>query len=141
MHQRWSNLINDVIDNDTAWKKWYDNEKPEDASFPNGYSDWVTPFQQLMIMRVFRPDRVYNSIKKFIVYKMQDEHYVSPLTPSTDKIFAQSSATTPIVYILSPGADPHDDIEKLCEALNEGNKNASKQFKYISLGQGQGEKA
>ena len=72
---------------------------------------------------------------------MGDEHYVSPLTPSTDKIFDQSSATTPIVYILSPGADPHDDIEKLCDQQNEGSKTAAKQFKYVSLGQGMGDKA
>ena len=45
------------------------------------------------------------------------------------------------MYILSPGADPHDDIEKLCDSLNEGNKNATKQFKYLSLGQGMGDAA
>jgi dynein heavy chain, axonemal len=142
MAPRWNNIINNLVDHEPQWKKWYDNERPEDIKFPDGYSDWVTPFQQLMIMRIFRPDRVYNAIKQFIIAKMGDEHYVSPLTPSTDKIFEQSSATTPIVYILSPGADPHEDIEKLCEAQNEGTKAVAKvSFKYVSLGQGMGDRA
>lgn len=45
MHPRWNSIINNVIDHETAWKKWYDNEKPEDELFPDGYSDWATPFQ------------------------------------------------------------------------------------------------
>lgn len=44
MHPRWNSIINNVIDHEPSWKKWYDNEKPEDEKFPDGYSDWVTPF-------------------------------------------------------------------------------------------------
>lgn len=88
MHQRWGNLFNDVIDNEKDWKNWYDQVEPEKALFPCGYSDWCTPFQSLLLIRIFRPDRVYNAIKNFIIAKMGDEHYVTPLTPGPDKIFA-----------------------------------------------------
>lgn len=67
MHPRWANLCNDVVEHDHQWKLWYDNERPEDMKFPDGYSDWTSPFQKLIIMRIFRPDRVYNSIKNFII--------------------------------------------------------------------------
>lgn len=52
---------------------------------------------------------------------------------SLDAIFDQSSATTPVVFILSPGSDPTADLMKLADRQGAGGT----QFKYLSLGQGQ----
>ena len=49
-----------------------------------------------------------------------------------EKIFGQSTEKSPIVFILSPGADPLSDVQKLGEQFGfTGNK-----FKFLSLGQG-----
>jgi dynein heavy chain len=49
-------------------------------------------------------------------------------------IFEQSTPMSPVVFILSPGADPQSDLQKLAENLGFGiNK-----LKFLSLGQGQG---
>jgi dynein heavy chain len=53
-------------------------------------------------------------------------------------IHRQSSSTTPIVFILSPGADPAFDVFKLGEDM--GFKPGAK-LKYMALGQGMGPKA
>jgi len=37
---------------------------------PCGYSDSLNKFQQLLVMRIFRTDRVVNSIKNFIMQRM-----------------------------------------------------------------------
>ena len=50
MHQRWGNLFNDVIDNEKDWKSWYDQIEPEKTPFPCGYSDWLNPFQNLLLI-------------------------------------------------------------------------------------------
>lgn len=52
-----------------------------------------------------------------------------------DKIYAQSNCKSPIVFILSPGADPFNDIFALTERLGIS------KFKYIALGQGMEGKA
>ncbi|KAG5458391.1 MAG: dynein, axonemal, heavy chain 10, partial [Olpidium bornovanus] len=49
-------------------------------------------------------------------------------------IFEQSSPTSPVVFILSPGADPQSDLQKLAETLGFGGN----RLKFLSLGQGQG---
>ena len=54
-----------------------------------------------------------------------------------DKIYAQSTEKTPIVFILSPGADPQGELEILGENLGFG----PAKFKYLALGQGMGDKA
>jgi dynein heavy chain len=87
-------------------------------------------------MRVIRPDRVINAIKNFIIDKMSD-YYVKSPPLSFEKIYASSTNKTPIVFILSPGADPLSDVQKLVETIGLGQN----KFRFLALGQGMGEQA
>jgi len=60
-------------------------------------------------MRVIRPDRSVNAVKNFIIDKMND-YYVKSPPIDFEKIYKSSTALTPIVFILSPGADPFSDV-------------------------------
>lgn len=124
-------LITNIEENEKPWKDWYDQEKPEDSALPGDFSK-LDKFQMLLILRVFRPDRVVNGVKKFMIEYYKNEHYVTPPTFQPEKVFAQSNEFSPIVFILSPGADPLADVIKLSEQLGFGNN----RFKYMSLGQG-----
>ena len=61
------------------------------------------------------------------------EKFVQPPVLDYARIFAQSAPTAPMVFILSPGADPQSDIQKFAEEMNMTAK-----FKFVALGQGQG---
>ena len=122
--------------NPEVWKAWYDLEMPEQSPLPMDYSDKLSRFQILSILRCLRPDRVYNAITLFIGGAL-GEQYVQPPVLDYDVIFDQSNCKVPMVFILSPGADPANDIVKLGTKLNyTGNH-----FKTLALGQGQGELA
>ena len=115
------------------FKIWYDKEMPESESFPCGFSKRLSAFQKLLLIRCFRPDRSYNAISLFISNEI-GQQFVQPPVLDYKNIYAQSSATIPMVFILSPGADPANDIQKLSVDMEmDGNK-----FKAVSLGQGQG---
>lgn len=118
--------------NISAWKEWYDLEAPEAVPLPNGFTDKMTTLQRLSIMRCFRPDRVYNAVKLFVVSEVGDK-YVQPPVIDYHRIYGQSSPTSPMVFILSPGADPQSDIQKFCDEMGMAAK-----FKFVALGQGQG---
>ena len=118
--------------NTKEWEAWYDLEAPESVPFPGGFSDSLTALQRLCIMRCFRVDRVYTAVKLFVIASV-GEKYVQPPVLDYQRIFNQSSPLTPMVFILSPGADPQSDIQILCE--NEG---MMSKFKFMALGQGQG---
>jgi len=45
------------------------------------------------------------------------EYYVKSPLIMYEKIYAQSTEKTPIVFILSPGADPQGELEILGEEL------------------------
>eukprot|EP00742_Colponemidia_sp_Colp-10_P004363 GILJ01004656.1.p1 GENE.GILJ01004656.1~~GILJ01004656.1.p1 ORF type:complete len:2862 (-),score=582.32 GILJ01004656.1:82-7611(-) len=136
VHTVFENLILDVEVNEQIWKQWYDNERPEDLPLPLQYSETLSRFEQLLVLRVFRIDRVYNAIKNFVMYRLGD-YYVQPPTLKYDRIYAQSTPTSPVVFILSPGADPQSHVQKLGDDMGfTGHK-----FKFLALGQGMGPQA
>jgi dynein heavy chain len=77
-------------------------------------------------------DRIYNAATDFVIENM-GEKYVMPPVISFLNIYEQTHAKCPVVFILSPGADPQNDLQKLADSLGfAGNK-----LKFLSLGQGQ----
>ena len=127
------NLLDDITKEATSkdWRDWYDLEDPENVNLPCNYKKVLSPMQELLVLRCFRPDRVYNAVKLFIITIMGDR-YVQPPTLDYERVFKQSNADTPVIFVLSPGADPQSSIEKLADEKNFINK-----FKFLSLGQGQ----
>jgi dynein heavy chain len=125
-------LADHVAENEAVWKTWVRLEAPETESIPMNYSEKLSSFQQLCLLRCFRIDRVYNAVTNFVI-KHMGEKYVMPPVINYQNIFEQSSPTGPVVFILSPGADPQSDLQKLAETLGFGGS----RLKFLSLGQGQ----
>ena len=61
-------------------------------------------------------DRVTVGITRYVIAKMGDK-YVQPPTLDYSAIYRQSTQMTPIVFVLSPGADPAFDVFKLGRQL------------------------
>ena len=116
------------------FEDWYDLEAPEMAPLPQGLGDSISPMQRLCVMRCFRPDRVYNAVKLFVMETL-GEKYVQPPVLDYARVFGQSAPSMPMIFILSPGADPQADIQLLAD---ERGMSAANKFKYLALGQGQG---
>ncbi|KAI8922930.1 hypothetical protein BC831DRAFT_55734 [Entophlyctis helioformis] len=81
-----------VREEEDRWKAWAKLEAPEATPFPSGYSERLSLFQQLCLLRCFRVDRVYNAVTSFVIHNMGE----------------------------NPGADPQSDLQKLAEALGFG---------------------
>ncbi|CDJ47273.1 Axonemal 1-beta dynein heavy chain dynein heavy chain, related [Eimeria brunetti] len=129
-------LRENVLAEPQAWKEWAEDDSAEKADMPGQWSRVLTPFQKLIVVRVFRVDRVHNAIKHFIQWRL-NEHYVQSPTLQYSKIYAQSSELSPILLILSPGANPFAAVSALAESIGlAGNK-----FRHLSIGQGMGDQA
>jgi dynein heavy chain len=132
-------LVDDVTRNAEEWKAWFSLDRPEDKSFPipNGYGDTITTFQRLCLLRCFRPDRVYIAAAHFVSScDLLGEKFVVPPILKYKDVFDKSTASSPIVCVVSPGANPTDEIVKLADKEIGLSK-----LRSISLGQGQGEEA
>lgn len=68
----------------------------------------------------------------YIAAVMGDD-YITPPVLNLDNVYEKSSLDSPVVFILSPGADPAKDLLKLANRCGI----YSSDFIRISLGQGQ----
>jgi len=76
----------------------------------------MTLIRQAMFLRVFRPDKVIQVIQKLIKKEKElGPAYIVPPPFDMDKSFSDSSNKTPIIIVLSAGADPMGEIQNLGE--------------------------
>ncbi|KAJ7569126.1 hypothetical protein O6H91_01G062100 [Diphasiastrum complanatum] len=130
-------LVENFESAEAMWKSWYEQEKPEDVPLPAQLNEKLSIFERLCVLRCFRIDRITVALTQYVMDRM-GEKYVTPPVLDYKSIHRQSSAMTPIVFILSPGADPAFDVFNLGEEM--GFKAGAK-LKYMALGQGMGPKA
>jgi dynein heavy chain len=126
-------LPEDIVGSSKRFREWYELERPEDASLPG---DWkkISEFQKLMILRALRPDRTAESLAIF-VKKVMGAKYVYSEPFNLKRSFLDSTPSTPIFFILSPGVDPVKDTERLAKDYKIGFESGN--FSLVSLGQGQ----
>jgi dynein heavy chain len=102
------------------------------VELPAPWNEKFDQFQKMTVVRVVRPDKVVQMVIEF-VKKNLGPKFVEPPPFDLAKSFSDSHALAPIVFILSPGADPMAQLVKI--AKDRGF--FEKKFHYISLGQGQ----
>ena len=112
------------------WRKMYDDLNPHEFPLPGEWNDKLNSFQKMMCLRCIRPDKVVLAVQNFII-EMMGEIFVKPPPFVLKDCYDDSSNTTPLVFILSPGSDPMGSLVKLAGELKQ-------EFDFISLGQGQG---
>jgi hypothetical protein len=74
-----------------------------------GYDSSLTEFEKLCVLRCLRTDRVTVGITRYVISVM-GERYVQPPTLDYASIYKQSTETTPIVFVLSPGKERRDGL-------------------------------
>ena len=104
------------------------------GTLPGDWERKLTPFQRLLLIRVMRPDRVTAAMAGF-VRTMMGARYIDQPTFNMKDTYEDSSAPTPLFFVLFPGVDPGGEIEKLGKEL--GFTEANGKYKSISMGQGQ----
>ncbi|TPP59989.1 Dynein heavy chain 10 axonemal [Fasciola gigantica] len=130
--QPFESLEHDIREHQDMWKTWYCQETPENGPIPGRYESTISDFQRLCLLRCFRIDRVYRAISLYVI-KIMGETFVTPPILSFTSIYEQSTPTSPIVFILSPGSDPTGDLVKFAERMNMD----PTYIKFLSMGQGQ----
>ena len=72
---------------------------------PGNYGKDPTAFQQLLLLRCIRPDKVLPAVNDFVEATM-GRKFIEPPPFDLPGSYAESNATTPLLFVLSPGSDP-----------------------------------
>jgi dynein heavy chain len=72
-----------------------------------------------MLLRILRPDKVIPVIQKLIKKEKElGKDYIVPPPFDMEKSFNDSYNNVPIIIVLSPGADPMGELQKLAKTKN-----------------------
>jgi len=124
------NFMANFYEDHLQWEKWYSSSKPEEANLPGIWEKELTSLQKMCIIRALRPDRTLFAATNFISNNIGTEFAESPQFDLLE-IYNSSTPRTPLIFILSPGVDPTEQIQQLA-------MKAKINFLQVALGQGQG---
>ena len=83
----------------------------------------------MVVLRCLRRDRVIFAARAFVESKMGPK-FVDNKPFTISEVFNDSKATTPMIFVLSPGVDPLDPLVAQARQLEQ-------RIETVSLGQGQ----
>uniref|UniRef100_A0A3Q3B332 Dynein axonemal heavy chain 12 n=1 Tax=Kryptolebias marmoratus TaxID=37003 RepID=A0A3Q3B332_KRYMA len=113
------------------FKPVYDSKEPCSVGLPAPWSDRLSNLQKMIIIRCLRPDKL-PAVTKYVTYNL-GKKFVQPPPFDLSKSYLDSNCTIPLVFVLSPGADPMALLK-----FASDKKMSEAKFQSISLGQGQG---
>jgi len=105
--------------NEQLWKKWIDENEPENVPVPD-YEEKISAdqnighFIHLCLVRSMREDRTMLASNQFVREVLGNE-YVQPVTDQIADIFEESRPNLPVLYLLSKGADPTGPIDEFAK--------------------------
>uniref|UniRef100_A0A8C4XVH0 Dynein axonemal heavy chain 3 n=1 Tax=Falco tinnunculus TaxID=100819 RepID=A0A8C4XVH0_FALTI len=125
-------LMEHVRENFSKWKLIYDSVRPHEEAFPDAWNTLVG-LDRMVILRCLRPDKIIPAVQAFIVENM-GRTFIEPPTFDLGRSYSDSNCCAPLIFVLSPGADPMAGLLKFADDVGMGGTS----IQTISLGQGQG---
>ena len=111
------------------WKTFFMDSAPELLDLPGEWQNKLNGLQHFICMRYIRPDRALLMCTKYVANNLGTE-FTEPPAFDMNMVYDSSLATTPLIFILSPGVDPQNQIQTLADALDV-------ELEACALGQGQ----
>jgi len=139
--ETFSNIANAITLAPKEWQRWFMQSKPppENAPLPGEWeSKCEDRLKKMIVLRCLRPDRVLFAIRNFIeanVDQMHKKDFIESRPTSLREIYESfSHPKLPIIFVLSPGVDPTEQLKQVADSLQCD-------VTSISLGKGQSDKA
>ncbi|WIA36351.1 hypothetical protein OEZ86_007670 [Tetradesmus obliquus] len=126
----WQGLAAHVAEHLDEWRVLYDSAAPQSEPLPGDWQGRLDAFQRLLLLRAMRQDKLTPAIMAYVA-EVMGGRFVEPQPFALEPSFADSSAATPLIFVLSPGSDPMAALLKFAD-------DRGVRVESVSLGQGQG---
>jgi dynein heavy chain len=125
-------LMDDVKGKASTWADIFNSDNPYERRLPGAWEDKLSEFHRLIFIRFIREEKAIFAIRRYVA-KTLNEYFIESPPFDLSGAYGDSILTTPLIFILSPGADPTDYLLQLASQ-----KDKDSNLRIISLGQGQG---
>ena len=115
------------------WSDWMRSPNAE-ACVPSGAPHGASVFAELLLVQAMRPDRLASAMSAFVCGELGVES-IAPAPLSMHRVCEEASASSPVLFIVTPGSDPSQELEEHAASRGEG------RYHQLAMGQGQAEEA
>ena len=122
-----------IANSPDEWLIVADALNPYEMTLPGGWCSKWTAFQKLLLLRNLAPSKIVRMVRSFVASQLGEE-FVQPPPFDLSSSFGDSEAITPLIFLLTAGADPTACLLRFAEE----NRSISGALHIVSLGQGQG---
>lgn len=127
-----SGFAEDFEEHLPEWRAYFDTAEPHNHALPGEWQSKLNMFQQMMVLRCLRPDKMTEAIQTYVSAVM-GQRFIEPPPFDLAGAFAGATVLSPLIFVLSPGSDPMSALMAFAEEMR-----MAKKLQSISLGQGQG---
>lgn len=114
--------------NERTFKDWFEKQSTEFLPLPEPY-EHLTSFHRFLFVRCLSADRTIVEARFYINESLGSKYVELPIL-TLEILFDESDAKTPLLGLLSSGADPTSNIQNLAKKKNLD-------LSIVSMGQGQ----
>lgn len=132
-HSSFEGLAGSITNDIEAWRLWFTAKDPQNLALPGTWEESLSRFQKLLVFKAFREDKLVFRMREF-VEKELGHAFAHPQPVRMDDVFKDSDNKTPIIFVLSQGAEPTALFLRFAKKIKGDSLDA---FQIISLGQGQ----
>lgn len=119
------------FDDGSLWSSFSRSNECE-KEFPSVIEKRITLFQQLLVVQAVRPDRLQTAMGLFACKALGMKELSPPSVNLKRLLETETLPSEPILIIISPGADPSQELQDLAEQTIGGDK-----YHQVAMGQGQ----
>ena len=87
------------------WKEVFDSPTPHRMKLPGIWDKKLNSIQKLCIIRCLRRDKLVLAVNDYVA-SISGEKFTVPPPFDLDACYNDSTSTSPLIFILSPGSDP-----------------------------------
>ena len=126
-------FLADFKANIAHYQEYFDSNTPETHPMNGEWDTKLNSLQKMVVLRCIRPDKMVNAMQNYIIEHL-DQRFIEPPPFDLGPCYDDSLPTTPLIFVLTVGADPTTALVSFAEQMGmfQGKYDA------ISLGQGQG---
>jgi len=133
--ETYKGISTDIPNKWAQWKQFIMSIEPLEEKLPGDWENKFDDFERMLILKIFRPEKLLFGVAKYVETNLGKFYLESPEVKMSS-IHADSDNKTPIIFVLSQGADPTESILNFAKE-----RQFEENLKPISLGQGTEETA
>ena len=134
MPEFFEGILEDVLADPGRWRAWMEGG-PHKLPLPEPWNERLNPMQRMLMVKVFKEEKVMFAVRGFVRQYLGDR-FVENAGVSMAEVVEDTDFATPLVFILSVGADPTGLLLSYAKQRDYVSR-----LRIISLGQGQGPRA